>query len=48
MLVRVSLLSGQGVVANPIVPIVILASGAKPAYLLAMRNASMMYGWFIP
>jgi len=35
---------GWGVEVNRIVPTVISAIGAKPACLLAMRNASMIYG----
>jgi len=35
---------GRGVEANRIVPTVVLAIGARPACLLAMRNASMIYG----
>jgi hypothetical protein len=31
-------------VANPDVPTVVSATGAKPAYLPAVRNASMIYG----
>ena len=30
--------------ANPVVPTVVSATGAKPADLLAVRNASMIYG----
>jgi len=45
VLVRVSSLCGRAVVANLIVPIVVSGSGAKPAYLLAVRNASVIYGW---
>jgi hypothetical protein len=30
-------------VANPVVPTVVLVTGAKPAGLLALRNASMIY-----
>ena len=44
LLGRVSSLCGRGVVANLIVPTVVSPSGAKLAYLLAMRNASMIYG----
>ncbi len=43
VLVRVSSLCRRGVVANPIVPIVVSASGAKTAYLLTVINASMIH-----
>jgi hypothetical protein len=42
--VKSKLMIGRGVVANPVVPTVVLATGAKPADLLAVRNASMIYG----
>ena len=42
--VKSSSLIRRGVVANPVVLTVVSATGAKPANLLTVRNASMIYG----